>query len=108
AGRGRDARANPGRLGQEHPPAGARRPGSSSGEGRVVTAATGQAVAPPVTRQRGFWVLMGYAVVLGGFGAFAALIFVGAVTFRGKWYSDSHPGWFGGRWGWVAGGPGGG
>jgi len=67
-----------------------------------VTAATGQAVAPPVTRQRGFWVLMGYAVVLGVFGAFAALIFVGAITFGGKWYSDSHPGWFGGHWWWVA------
>src|SRR5262249_27583388 len=79
--RGRDARATPGRPGQEHPPAGRPAPGlrSSSGEGRVVTAATGQAVAPPVTRQRGFWVLMGYAVVLGVFGAFAALIFVGAI-----------------------------
>jgi H+/Cl- antiporter ClcA len=44
---------------------------------------------------------MGYAVVLGVFGAFAALIFVGAITFGGKWYSDAHPGWFGGHWWWV-------
>jgi len=45
---------------------------------------------------------MGYAVVLGVFGAFAALIFVGTIKFGGKWYSDSHPGWFGGHWWWVA------
>src|SRR6516165_3288173 len=45
---------------------------------------------------------MGWAVVLGVFGAFAALIFVGVITFGGKWYSDSHPGWFGGHWWWVA------
>ena len=45
---------------------------------------------------------MGYAVVLGVFGAFAGLIFIGAIKFGGKWYSDSHPGWFGGHWWWVA------
>jgi H+/Cl- antiporter ClcA len=67
-----------------------------------VTAAPGQAAAPPVTQQREFWVLMGYAVVLGVFGAFAGLIFVGAIKLGGKWYSDSHPGWFGGHWWWVA------
>ena len=67
-----------------------------------MTATPGQAAAPPVTQQRGFWVLMGYAVVLGVFGAFAGLIFVGAIKFGGKWYSDSRPGWFGGHWRWVA------
>jgi H+/Cl- antiporter ClcA len=67
-----------------------------------MTATTGQAVEPPVTQQRDFWPLMGYAVVLGVFGAAAGLIFVGAITFGGKWYSDSHPGWFGGHWWWVA------
>src|SRR5215472_711316 len=67
-----------------------------------MTATTEQAVAPPVTQKREFWGLMGYAVVLGVFGAFAALIFVGAIKFGGKWYSDSHPGWFGGHWWWVA------
>ena len=67
-----------------------------------MTATPGRADAPPVTQQREFWVLMGYAVVLGVFGAFAGLIFVGAITFGGKWYSDSHPGWFGGHWWWVA------
>ncbi len=45
---------------------------------------------------------MGYAVVLGIFGAFAGLIFVGAIKLGGKWYNDSHPGWFGGHWWWVA------
>ena len=67
-----------------------------------MTATPGQAAVPPVTQQREFWVLVGYAVALGAFGAFAALIFVGAITLGGKWYSDSHPGWFGGHWWWVA------
>ena len=67
-----------------------------------MTATPGQAAAPPVTQNREFWVLMGYAVVLGVFGAFAGLIFIGAINFGGKWYSDSHPGWFGGHWWWVA------
>ncbi|HKA96972.1 MAG TPA: chloride channel protein [Streptosporangiaceae bacterium] len=67
-----------------------------------MTATPGQAVEPPVTERREFWVLMGYAVVLGVFGAFAGLIFVGAITFGGKWYTDSHPGWLGGHWWWVA------
>jgi len=65
-------------------------------------AAPEPAIAPPVTQKREFWVLMGYAVALGIFGAFAGLIFVGAISFGGKWYSDSHPGWFGGHWWWVA------
>jgi len=67
-----------------------------------MTATTEQAVEPPVTQKRDFWPLMGYAVVLGVFGAAAGLIFVGAIKFGGKWYSDSHPGWFGGHWWWVA------
>jgi H+/Cl- antiporter ClcA len=68
----------------------------------VVSAAPQQAAAPPVTQQREFWVLMGWAVVLGVFGAFAGLVFVGLIKFGGKWYSDAHPGWFGGHWWWVA------
>lgn len=67
-----------------------------------MTATPGQSLALPVTQKREFWVLMAYAVVLGVFGAFAALIFVGAITFGGKWYRDSHPGWLGGHWWWVA------
>ena len=57
---------------------------------------------PPVTQKREFWVLMGYAVALGVFGAVAGLVFIGVITFGGTWYSDSHPGWFGGHWWWVA------
>jgi H+/Cl- antiporter ClcA len=61
-----------------------------------------KAVERPVAEKREFWVLLAYAVVLGVFGAAAGLIFVGAITLGGKWYSDSHPGWFGGHWWWVA------
>jgi H+/Cl- antiporter ClcA len=68
----------------------------------VVSATPKEATSPPVTQKREFWVLMGYAVVLGVFGAFAALVFIGVIKFGGKWYDDSHPGWFGGHWWWVA------
>jgi len=44
---------------------------------------------------------MGYAIVLGVFGAVAGLVFIGVIQFGGKWYSDSPPGWFGGHWWWV-------
>ena len=67
-----------------------------------MSASSGSAAAPPVTRKRDFWVLMGYAVVLGLFGAFAGLAFIGVIKFGGKWYTDFHPGWFGGHWWWVA------
>ena len=33
---------------------------------------------------------------------FAGLVFIGVIKFGGKWYDDSHPGWFGGHWWWVA------
>ena len=68
----------------------------------MVSAAPGTAAAPPVTQKREFWVLMGYAVILGVFGAFAGLVFIGVIKVGGKWYSDSDPGWFGGHWWWVA------
>jgi H+/Cl- antiporter ClcA len=67
-----------------------------------VTARPEHPLAVPVTQKRDFWVLMAYAVVLGVFGAFAALIFVGAIKGGGKWYTDSDTGWFGGHWWWVA------
>jgi H+/Cl- antiporter ClcA len=60
------------------------------------------AAAPPVTQNREFWVLIGYAVALGVFGAFASLALLGVIKFGGSWYTDSRPGWFGGRWWWVA------
>ena len=37
-----------------------------------MSATTGPAASLPVTQKREFWVLMGYAVALGVFGAFAA------------------------------------
>jgi H+/Cl- antiporter ClcA len=75
---------------------------ASKTERTGVNPTTEQAGTPPVTRKREFWALMGFAVVLGVFGAIAALVFVGAIKFGGKWYSDSRPGWFGGHWWWVA------
>jgi H+/Cl- antiporter ClcA len=57
---------------------------------------------PPFTQDREFWVLMGYAVALGVFGAFAGLVFMGVIGFGGSWYADSDTGWFGGQWWWVA------
>jgi H+/Cl- antiporter ClcA len=72
-----------------------------SAEVRVVSTSSGPAAAPPVTHKRDFWVLMGYAIVLGVFGAVAGLVFIGVIQFGGKWYSDSSPGWFGGHWWWV-------
>ena len=63
----------------------------------MVSATPKEAVSPPVTQKREFWVLMGYTVVLGVFGAFASLVFIGVINLGGKWYDDSHPGWFGGQ-----------
>jgi chloride channel protein, CIC family len=68
---------------------------------QVMTDTPKQSVAPPVAQQREFWVLLAYAVVLGAFGAIVALIFIGATTWGGNWYSDSDPSWFGGHWWWV-------
>src|ERR1017187_5529567 len=67
-----------------------------------MSATPGPAAEAPVTQKREFWVLLAYAVVLGVLGAFAGLVFMGVVKFGGKWYTDSHPGWFGGHWWWIA------
>jgi H+/Cl- antiporter ClcA len=61
-----------------------------------------QGVEIPVTAQRGFWILMAYAVALGIFGAVAGLVFMGVISGGGDWYTDSDPDWFGGHWWWVA------
>ncbi len=45
---------------------------------------------------------MAYAVALGVFGALVALVFMGVIGVGNNWYTDSDPGWFGGRWWWVA------
>lgn len=56
----------------------------------------------PVTRTRAFWPLMGYAIVLGVFGAFFSLAFLWIIGKGGKWYSTSNDSWWGGHWWWVA------
>jgi H+/Cl- antiporter ClcA len=54
------------------------------------------------TGKREFWVLRAYAVALGVFGALVSLVFIGVIGVGNNWYTDSDPGWFGGRWWWVA------
>jgi hypothetical protein len=44
-----------------------------------MSAPTEPAPEVPVAQQREFWALMGYAVALGVFGAFAGLVFVGVI-----------------------------
>ena len=56
----------------------------------------------PITQTRRFWVLVGFAAALGVFGAAAGLVFMGVIGFGDNWYVDPTPGWFGGRWWWVA------
>jgi len=67
-----------------------------------MSAAPEPIAVPPVTQKREFWVLIGYGVALGVFGAFAGLAFLEVIKFGGSWYTDSRPGWFGGHWWWVA------
>ena len=67
-----------------------------------MTTASEPAPSPPFTQTREFWVLIAYALVLGVFGAFASLVFMGVVRIGGGWYTDSDPGWFGGEWWWIA------
>ena len=68
----------------------------------MVSAAAEPAGSPPSTQTREFWVLMGYALVLGVVGGFAGLVFMGVVGFGNNWYVDPEPGWFGGQWWWIA------
>src|SRR4051812_49941065 len=67
-----------------------------------MTTASDAPPTPPFAQTREFWVLMGYAVGLGVFGACVGLVFMGVIDRGGDWYVDSDPGWFGGRWWWVA------
>ncbi len=46
--------------------------------------------------------LVGYAVVLGVFGAFAGLVSLGAIKLGSRWTTKFDPSWFGGHWWWVA------
>ena len=56
----------------------------------------------PVGQTREFWILMGYALLLGVVGALAGLVFLGVTDAGNNWYDVSDPGWFGGHWWWVA------
>ena len=49
-----------------------------------MSATSEPAPSPPFTQSREFWVLMGYAVALGVFGAFAGLVFMGVIGFGGQ------------------------
>ena len=68
----------------------------------MVSAAAEPAGSPPSTQTREFWVLMGYALVLGVVGGFAGLVFMGVIGYGNNWYVDPAPGWFGGQWWWIA------
>ncbi|WP_106096921.1 chloride channel protein [Pseudonocardia dioxanivorans] len=66
-----------------------------------MSATSDPAPAPPFTQNREFWVLVGYGIALGVFGAFVSLVFMGVIDLGGRWYDDSNHGWFGGHWWWV-------
>ena len=68
----------------------------------MVSAAAEPAGSGPFTQTREFWVLMGYALVLGVVGGFAGLVFMGVIGYGNNWYVDPAPGWFGGQWWWIA------
>jgi H+/Cl- antiporter ClcA len=59
-------------------------------------------VPVPLGETRSFWILMGYALLLGVVGAAAGLVFLGVTGAGNNWYDVSDPGWFGGEWWWVA------
>ena len=56
----------------------------------------------PVTRQPGFWRLIGLAILLGIFGAFFSLAFLAIIGKGGHWWHLSNVKWGGGHWWWVA------
>ena len=58
----------------------------------------------PLDRSRGFWTIIGYAVVIGLVLAFAALAFLGLLKGGTKlWFTlPKNPGWFSGHLWWVA------
>ena len=67
-----------------------------------MSAESGAGGSVPLTQTRQFWVLLGYAVGLGVFGALASLVFMGVIGFGDNWYVVAGPGWFGGQWWWIA------
>jgi H+/Cl- antiporter ClcA len=55
----------------------------------------------PFTQRRDFWLLIGYALVLGVFGGAFGLLFMGLIGVGDNWFSTSNDGWMGGNWWWV-------
>jgi H+/Cl- antiporter ClcA len=70
--------------------------------GVIMSSSPGQPASPPLTQRKDFWVLMGYAVVLGVIGAFAGLAFMGVTGAGNNWFTGVHLGWFSGQWWWLA------
>jgi H+/Cl- antiporter ClcA len=58
--------------------------------------------SPQYTELRSFWQLLGYAVLLGTFGAVVGLVFLGITGVGANWYGDVGLGWFDGERWWVA------
>src|SRR5271167_3338585 len=65
---------------------------------------SGSDVPPPLTARPGFWVIMGWAAVLGFLIAVAALVFLGLLKGGTElWYTEpKNPGWFDGPPWWIA------
>jgi chloride channel protein, CIC family len=57
---------------------------------------------PSYTLQRRFWHLLGYAAIVGVFGAIAGLLFLGVTGLGESWYGDTGSGWFEGHPWWIA------
>ncbi|GAA4347921.1 chloride channel protein [Microbacterium rhizosphaerae] len=52
--------------------------------------------------RRGYWVLMGYAVLFGVAGGLFSLVFMWILHVGESWYEYTSPGWMGGQWWWIA------
>ncbi|KAA3636504.1 MAG: chloride channel protein, partial [Armatimonadetes bacterium] len=59
------------------------------------------ALIPGGLQGRGFWILMGYSVVLGLVGVVAALAFLGVTELGEDWYGETSTGWFDGHLWWI-------
>lgn len=61
------------------------------------------AAATPLTRSRGFWLLVAFAVMVGVVLAFVSLAFLGVTKVGSKWFTlPDDPGWFDGNPWWIA------
>jgi H+/Cl- antiporter ClcA len=72
--------------------------GATAGSAKTPTASGEMSV----TQREGFWIVIGYACILGLFGGVVGLLFMGLLAVGESWYVYSSPGWMGGQWWWVA------